>query len=139
MPRFSKKSKLQLKTCDEDLQTLFSKVIETYDCTIIQGHRSKEEQDEYFRTGKSKLKYPKSKHNSTPSMAVDAAPYPIQWNNKKRFYHFAGFVSSTYRMLVESGACASGYKLIWGGDWDNDNNLDDQTFMDLVHFQIVEI
>ena len=24
----------------------------------------------------------------------------------------------------------------WGGDWDSDNNLNDQNFMDLVHFEL---
>jgi len=25
-----------------------------------------------------------------PSDAVDVAPYPIDWNDKERFYYFAG-------------------------------------------------
>lgn len=126
--RFSNKSISQLVTCDADLQRLFREVLKGYDCTIIQGFRGKEEQDEYFRTGKSKVQYPNGKHNQSPSLAVDVAPYPVDWNNTKRFYHFAGYVLAVADMM--------GIKIRWGGDWDSDKDLDDQTFMDLVHFEI---
>ena len=128
MPKFSKKSKEKLETCDDNLIELFNEVINTYDCTIIIGHRTKEEQDEAFRTGKSKLKFPHSKHNEEPSMAVDVAPCPIDWKNTKRFYHFAGYVQGIAEKL--------GIPIRWGGDWDSDRDLDDQNFMDLVHFEL---
>ena len=71
-------------------------------------------------------------------MAVDVAPYPIEWKNTKRFYHFAGFVKGAFRELQNSGEISKNWKLRWGGDWDSDNDLDDQSFMDLVHFELVE-
>lgn len=80
--------------------------------------------------GRSKTKWPDSKHNSNPSMGIDVAPYPIDWNDIKRFYHFGGFVQSRAESL--------GIKLRWGGDWDSDRDLNDQTFMDLVHFELEE-
>jgi hypothetical protein len=126
---YSKKSKKQLATCHPKLQELFNEVIKEYDCTIIIGHRNKKKQDEAFRTGASKKEFPFSKHNSHPSIAADVAPYPIDWNNTKRFYHFAGYVQAT--------ADRMGIKIRWGGDWDSDNDLDDQTFMDLVHFELL--
>jgi peptidoglycan L-alanyl-D-glutamate endopeptidase CwlK len=61
--------------------------------------------------------------------AVDLAPYPIDWKNTKRFYHFAGIVLGV--------ATEMGIRIRWGGDWDMDDDLDDQSFMDLVHFEIV--
>ena len=42
---------------------------------IVCGHRNKEDQNKAFAEGKSKLKWPKGKHNKLPSQAVDAAPY----------------------------------------------------------------
>ena len=128
MPSYSQKSLKQLYSCHPQLQLLFFEVIKHYDCTILEGHRSEERQNELYRTGYSKTEYPGSKHNTTPSMAVDVAPYPIDWNDEKRFYHFAGFVIATAKQL--------NLDIRWGGDWDSDNDLDDQTFMDLVHFEL---
>ncbi len=128
MPSYSQKSLKQLYSCHSQLQILFFEIIRHYDCTILEGHRSEERQDELYRVGQSKVEYPDSKHNTIPSMAVDVAPYPIDWNDTKRFYHFAGFVIATAKQL--------GLDIRWGGDWDSDNDLDDQTFMDLVHFEL---
>lgn len=129
MYKFSKTSLERLSTCHVDLQKLFNEVIKHYDCTIVCGHRSKEEQNLAFKKGNSKLQYPKSKHNVYPSVAVDVAPYPIDWNDMSRFYHFGGYVLGVADIL--------NIKLRWGGDWDSDNDLKDQTFMDLVHFELV--
>lgn len=138
MPTFSKKSKDQLESCDLKLQKLFNKVVSGYDCTIIQGHRSSEEQLELYEGGQSKVKV--SKHNSYPSMAVDVAPYVnggIPWPNPDsdnyikdlaQFYHFAGYVLGQAKIL--------GINIRWGGDWDRDFYFGDQTFDDLVHFEI---
>lgn len=127
MFRFSEQSRRHLDTCSENLQRVFERVIAGYDCTIICGHRGKEAQNEAFRTGASKKQWPESNHNDLPSRAVDVAPYPIDWKNSKRFYHFAGYVQAVAEEM--------GVRLRWGGDWDSDRDLDDQTFMDLVHFE----
>jgi len=130
MPRFSKKSLSKLETCDKRLQDLFLRVVKKFDCTIIEGHRSKDRQNKLFDEGKSKLKYPKGKHNATPSKAVDVAPYPIDWNDRERFTYFAGYVVGiAYQM---------GLKIRWGGDWDMDTKTKDNKFDDLVHFEIKE-
>ena len=64
-----------------------------------------------------------------PSLAIDAAPSPIDWNDRERFFYFAG--------VVKGVAEEMGIKIRWGGDWDGDNDFDDQTFDDLVHFELV--
>jgi len=128
MPRFSKKSLSKLETCDKRLQDLFLRVVKKFDCTIIEGHRSKDRQNKLFKEGKSKLKYPKGKHNAIPSRAVDVAPYPIDWNDRERFTYFAGYVLGiAYEM---------GLKIRWGGDWDMDTQVKDNNFDDLPHFEI---
>jgi len=81
---------LYLSTVHTDLQDVFLEVIKHIDCTILCGHRDEEEQNNAFHEGKSKLKYPQSDHNKAPSLALDGAPYPIDWRNTKRFYYFAG-------------------------------------------------
>lgn len=128
MPKFSEQSMKKLKTCDYSLQELFREVVKGFDCTIITGHRLEADQAELYRTGLSKLQYPDSKHNAIPSEAVDAAPYPINWNDTKRFYFFAGYVKGI--------AEAMGINIRWGGDWDSDTEVQDQTFNDLVHFEL---
>jgi len=128
MSKFSRQSQERLLECDPDLQELFTHVLQIHDCSILEGFRGQEQQNEYFRTGKSKVKYPNGKHNQRPSKAIDVAPYPIDWNNTKRFYYFAG--------IVKAAAYSLGLKIRWGGDWDSDNDLNDQAFMDLVHFEL---
>lgn len=130
MPNFGKSSQENLKQSHTDLQRLFNEVIKYYDCTVICGHRDKESQNKAVLEGKSKLKYPQSKHNSMPSMAVDVVPYPIDWNNLKRFYHFGGFVLGL--------AAQMGINIRWGGDWDKDYDITDEKFIDLPHFELVK-
>lgn len=89
---YSPRSTERLETCAPRLQEIFNRVIESVDCTIIEGHRDDERQNEMFRTGKSQLQWPDGKHNSEPSLAVDAAPYPIDWQDRERATLFAGFV-----------------------------------------------
>lgn len=130
MNRYSEGSLKHLNSCCPELQEIFTEVLQLWDCTIIEGHRLKRVQDEYFRTGKSKVQWPSSAHNDIPSRGVDAAPYPIKWNDRERFVFFAG--------QVKGVAAGFGYKIRWGGDWDGDNDLRDQTFMDLVHFELIK-
>ncbi len=131
MPTFSKKSIQQLDTCDKQLVILFNCIVNVYDCTIIEGHRNDANQNRYYDEGKSKFKAGEGgKHNmQRPSLAVDVAPYPIDWNNLIRFYHFGGYVCATAR--------CHRINLRWGGDWDDDYDLEDQNFNDLVHFELV--
>ena len=114
--------------CHDKLQRLFNEVIKHYDCSIITGCRSNEEQDELYKEGKSQCKGGQSKHNHSPSLAVDVAPYPIDWDDTKRFYHFVGVVKGIASQL--------GIKLRTGADWDDDNDLNDQSFFDLNHFEL---
>ncbi len=135
MPKFSGSSELKLSTCHEDLQELFRQVIKHYDCTIICGNRSQVDQDRAFVEGKSKVKWPNSKHNSMPSMAVDVVPYPIDWDDRERFYHFAGYVKGINEMLISYGYMY--HTIRWGGDWDSDNDFKDNGFNDLAHFELI--
>ena len=130
MNQFSRQSQEKLLECNPDLQELFTHVLQAHDCTIMEGFRGQEKQDEYYRTGKSKVKYPEGKHNRKPSMAIDVSPYPINWRDTKRFYYFAG--------IVKGIAASLNINIRWGGDWDSDNDLNDQSFMDLVHFELTK-
>jgi peptidoglycan L-alanyl-D-glutamate endopeptidase CwlK len=110
------------------LQLLFRQVVREYDCTVLVGHRNERDQTRAFDDGKSRLRWPDSKHNKQPSLAIDIAPYPIDWADTKRFYYFAGYVKGVSESM--------NIKIRFGGDWDSDLDLNDQTLMDLVHFEL---
>lgn len=138
MPKYSTISKSRLVTCHQDLQTLFNEVIKYYDCTIVYGHRGEIAQNQAYAEGKSQLKWPNSKHNKWPSLAVDAAPYErtaIDWG-KLQSSNFAGFVLGIAAMLFAEGKIT--HRIRSGADWDMDNDVDDTTFWDACHFEIVE-
>lgn len=136
MPHFSDQSRQRLNSCHEDLITLFNEVVQTFDCTILCGHRGEKEQNEHYEAGRSKVKYPHSKHNLNPSMAVDVAPYPIDWADTNTFYLFGGYVLGIAQQLHQVGAMQ--HRLRWGGDWDSDNDTSDQRFNDLLHFELIQ-
>ena len=130
MPRFGKRSKQRLSTCDERLQEVFNEVIKYVDCSVLEGHRGKERQNQLYKEGKTKVTYPKGRHNASPSLAVDGAPYPIDWNDRERFTLFAGFVIGMANRM--------GYTLRWGGDWNMNFEVNDNKFDDFPHFEIKE-
>lgn len=135
MPKFGTVSLSRLTTCHPDLQVLFSTVVEKFDCSVICGYRDQVAQTEYFLNKKSEVEYPNSKHNSYPSMAVDVAPYPVEWDDTHRFYYFAGQVMAVAAALYGQGKME--HKVRWGGDWDSDTQVKDNKFNDLVHFELV--
>ena len=120
MPNFSRISKERLSSCHPILQSLFNEVIKHRDCSVICGYRGKEEQEKAFSEGKSKAHFGDSKHNYSPSLAVDVMPFPIQWNDKNGIMDFADFVKDTAFKL--------GIGIRWGGDFSN--------FFDGPHYEL---
>ena len=131
MPRFGKRSRTNLATCDERLQKVFNEVIKTVDCSVIEGQRSKERQNKLYEEGKTKVRYPKGRHNASPSRAVDVCPYPIDWNDRERFHLFAGYVLGVANRKVIT--------LRWGGDWNMNWEVDDNQFDDFPHFELKDV
>lgn len=133
MPTFSIKSQDRLDTSHPLLQELFNAVIKEIDCAIIDGHRARRLQNQLYQQGKSKVKWPKSKHNPMPSMAVDVGPWikdkGIPWDDANQFCYFAGFVKAKAKDM--------GIQIRWGGDWDMDNDVTDQWFNDLAHWELI--
>jgi hypothetical protein len=131
MPHFGKKSRERLLQCDLELQEILQEAIKHFDFTITRGHRSEKEQNALFNaTPKvTKVKWPNSKHNSYPSQAVDIAPYPVDYNDRERFYYLAGMVMGIAKM--------KDVPLRWGGNWKSDNNFKSNGFDDLPHFELL--
>ena len=132
MPAFGTRSRERLEQAHPYLQLLFNEVVKEFDCSILEAYRGKEKQDRMVLDGKSKLGFPNSKHNKMPSLAVDVVPYfreapHVQWANEKAFHVFAGYVLGVADRL--------GIKIIWGGNWKNED-IFRQDFEDLPHFQL---
>lgn len=120
MPHFSERSLKNLKTCHPDLQKVAHEAIKHFDFTVICGHRNKADQDKAVRDGASKAKWPTSKHNKTPSLAMDCTPYPLDWNDLKAFKAMADHMKLAAKRV--------GVKIVWGGDW--------KSFYDGPHFEL---
>jgi len=128
MPKFGKESEARLQTLAVPLQQLCKELIRYWDCTIICGYRSPEEQQALVDKGVSKVGPGKSKHNVNPSRAVDISPYPIDWNDRERWLLWCGFVKGV--------AAVKGIKIRMGADWDMDGYTNDQKFHDMPHIEL---
>ena len=125
-------SREKLVTCHPRLQEIIEEAISVtpYDFTVLEGHRSVELQQKAFRDGMSQIDgvSKMGNHNFTPSRAVDVAPWPIDWENLKRFHILAGIILGV--------AGSMNVTLRWGGDWDRDGDFTDQRLHDLPHFEV---
>lgn len=125
MYKFGKRSKNRLKGVKPELVSVLNELIKVMDVTIIEGLRTEARQEKLVAEGASKTKY--SKHLS--GRAVDLAPYPIAWEDRERFHYMGGMVRGIAKEM--------GIKVRWGGDWDSDGEIRDNSFDDLVHVELV--
>lgn len=132
MASFGKRSFDNLVTCHPDIQATLKEAVETFDFSVLEGARSQERQTQLFKEGKSKIDgiNKKSYHQVTEenplSMAVDVAPYPIDWNDEARFRTMAKHIFKAHQKLLAQGKVT--HALEWGGHW--------KKFIDRPHFQI---
>lgn len=144
MPKFGKTSQKLLATAHPDLQKVMNEAIKHYDFTVLYGHRTPSEQLSLFKKGRKLVgnrwvkvgktstdkdgTVRKSKHNYLPSLAVDVAPYPIDWNNIERFIEL--------KEVIFTAADKVGVKLTWGADWDGDGDIAEHSLQDYPHYEI---
>ena len=112
------------------------RVVARRDCMIACGHRTDEEQNDAYERGFSKVQYPDSKHNSTPSMAVDVVPWPSKWSDMDCFQELALIIREEWAKI--DGIDKQGFKLKWGGNWSYTGSTidNDMNFIDTPHWQI---
>jgi peptidoglycan L-alanyl-D-glutamate endopeptidase CwlK len=118
--------KEKLKDVHPDLVILIEAYGKDNDIIIVDGHRDKEAQDKAYKIGNTRVKYPNSKHNSTPSMAVDIAPTKdkgktIDWRDLDIFREMGRDILFLSKKM--------GIKVMWGGDWSQ--------FRDYPHVELV--
>jgi len=101
------------------------------DISLVYGYRNEELQTILFDNDLSQLRFPDSKHNRKPSLAVDLQPYPRPLKDNK-LWGALGYLAGRGVSVAEE----LGITLRWGGDWDRDGDLTDQNFNDLFHWEI---
>ena len=116
MYQFSQRSRDNLKQCHNDLRIVAEHAIQYVDFTVICGHRHEEEQNKAFDDGFSKVRYPDSKHNKTPSLAFDFIPYPFKsWEDEAGFEKIGHMMKAIAGLLKQFGVIESEFN--YGGDW----------------------
>lgn len=165
MASFGNRSSSELITCCQEIQEVANIVILTFNHSVIQGARGKEEQNSLFSKGYSKLQWPDSKHNITAdqpkSDAIDVWPFTKRWGalsgDPGRTLEIAKEIKRDDETLAEAEvrawnfvyksfslqagfyigiASVLGYKFKWLGDIDGDGDMLDQSWFDLPHIQI---
>lgn len=140
MPNWSAKSQAGFDTLHPDLQLLCNTVIIYHDCSILFGHRDEDIQNALFADGKSKLRFPESKHNDLPSSAVDLLPYRYGYNpygSKAELAYgkyFTGYVLGIADILYQEGRMM--YKVRAGANWSTKRDKPFARFYDGYHFEL---
>ena len=121
---------------DPRLQKYLDRVLqEVADISLVCGHRGQVEQNEAFYAvpQRSKLQWPNGNHNKFPSTAVDFQPYPYPDSEPKLWAALAYVAGRVIEMARQDGVT-----IRWGGDWNSNGDLTDQSFDDLFHREISE-
>lgn len=118
----------RLSTCHPDLIRLVQEVSLTHPVLVLVGFRDELAQSAAFQSGHSTKKWPESKHNMTPSLAVDMTLCPYNPDNLSRLGYFAGFVMGIASSLK--------IPIRWGGDWGGSLDPSKNRFPDMLHFEL---
>jgi hypothetical protein len=105
-----------------------------FDLRVLWGFRGEDAQNQAFTDGHSTKRWPNSRHNTFPSVAVDVVPLvdgQIPWQDVRPWIMMAGIILGIAR--------TARIPMRWGGNWDRDEVIIvDQGFDDLGHFEILD-
>ena len=132
---WGRRSRECLATVEPVLAELCGRVRDVlpFDLTVTCGRRSRADQEEAVRTGRSHVHWPHGKHNVEKeddlARAVDIHPYPIDFKDTARYLVMHGaFMAEAHRR---------GVKIRHGIDWDGDGVLlTDQRLDDYPHVEL---
>jgi peptidoglycan L-alanyl-D-glutamate endopeptidase CwlK len=121
----------RLKGVNGDLVRVVKHAADMVPLMVIEGLRTKERQAELYAIGRTKPGKPvtwtlNSKH--CDGLAVDVAPIPLDWTDRKAFLAVAGAMFAAAQRI--------GVDLRWGGDWDGDGVYGERGESDLPHFEL---
>ena len=112
------------------LQRYCDRVIKIKDVSLICGYRGRAEQELAFKSGNSKAHFGESPHNYWPALAVDLVPWPTQFESKAELHVLNGITIAI--------ASVDEFPITCGNDWDHDGDVDDETFHDSPHVQLID-
>lgn len=69
--------------------------------------------------------------------AVDICPYPVDWNDLKKFDAIAKALFDAEKQLIAEGVIPKSTNLRWGADWDKDGKPRERGESDSPHFEIL--
>lgn len=132
-PVFSKASEAQLATCHPQLVKIAREAIQIFDFVVVEGFRGKEAQNAAYAKGLSKLPWPLGNHNKSPSIAMDCAPFPIDWSDQskaiERFVFMQGIFYAVSKKL--------GIPIRQGIDWNRNLDMrDERGLHDYPHIEL---
>ena len=158
---FGPNSLKQYNTLHNELQLILDHAIieSDVDFSLVEGYRSPETQFEFYKKGRTQtangdwiVTDPKQvitnvdgykiigTHSYSPSIAVDIAIYvpgkPELTYDKVHLAYVAGVIMTIANRLFEEGKIKN--KLRWGGNWDRDGDLKDNTLYDEPHFELIK-
>jgi peptidoglycan L-alanyl-D-glutamate endopeptidase CwlK len=145
---FGKTSLARLETVDERLRAICHLALckSPIDFMILEGRRTDQRQHELYGQGRTAaelrrvgvdpaLAKPKMqkvtwtlKSNHRNGRAVDIVPWPIDWNDTKKFDIIAAAMFAAAEEL--------GHDLRWGADWDEDGKPRERGESDSPHFEL---
>jgi peptidoglycan L-alanyl-D-glutamate endopeptidase CwlK len=139
MYQLGNKSKDKLKGVHPTLVRVIERAIElsSQDFMVLEGLRTPERQAELYAQGRTKPGQVvtwtlKSRHFVQADgwgHAVDIAPYPLDWNDIKKFEAIADAMFQASKEL--------GTPIRWGADWDQDGRPREKGETDSPHFELV--
>lgn len=122
MSSFGPSSLVQIATLHSDLAKILVIGIQRMDFTVVEGYRGKVAQNQAYAKGYSKLKYPSGNHNQWPSLAVDCAPYPVDWSDQSRALERFVFMQG----IFWSVSLEIGIPIRQGIDWNRNQDMRDE-------------
>jgi peptidoglycan L-alanyl-D-glutamate endopeptidase CwlK len=138
MAKFSAVSLARLAGAHPLLQKIMHAALGKYDFTILQSQRGRADQEKAFRAGNTHAHFGQSAHNWDPAIALDVAPWPIDWNDRGRFIALNKVIGCFDPATGYGYGIAKDMKvpLRWGGDWNFNGILTDEHLVDLPHYEL---
>lgn len=126
--KFDSGSARRLAAAHPLLQLVMNTAREWVPFTILDSQRGRAAQEAAFRAGNSKAHFGQSAHNWSPAIAVDIAPMPLDWNDRKAFIGLSKIILPLAKEMH--------IPLRWGGDWNMNGILTDEKLSDLPHYEL---
>lgn len=129
MAKFDSGSTLRLSKAHPLLQKIMNEAIKEMPFMVLDSQRGEAAQELAYRQGNTKVRFGKSAHNWTPAIALDVVPLPVNWKNTKPFIFLA-------QQVILPIARQLKIPIRWGGDWNMNGNIHDESFVDMPHFEL---